>query len=58
VTDSTKYEPYLRYYEAAPASVLTAALNNFTGFMESPGDPTQYLQSIQSTSKQYWASAK
>ncbi|MCU1526928.1 MAG: hypothetical protein JWP75_691 [Frondihabitans sp.] len=58
VTDSSKYTTYLRYYEAAPAPVLTAALNNFTGFMTNPGDPTKYLKSIQSTSAQYWASNK
>jgi multiple sugar transport system substrate-binding protein len=58
VTDGSKYEAYLRYYEAAPAPVLTAALNNFTGFMTNPGDPTQYLQSIQAASKQYWDSNK
>lgn len=58
VTDASKYTTYLRYYEAAPAPVLTAALNNFTGFMTSPGDPTKYLQGIQSASSQYWASNK
>ncbi|WP_308466097.1 ABC transporter substrate-binding protein [Rathayibacter soli] len=58
VTDEAKFEAYLRYYEAAPAPVLTAALNNFTGFMTNPGDPTKYLQSIESTSAQYWASNK
>jgi multiple sugar transport system substrate-binding protein len=58
VTDPSKYVTYLRYYEAAPQPVLTAALNNFTGFMTSPGDPTKYLKSIQSTSSQYWASTK
>jgi multiple sugar transport system substrate-binding protein len=58
VTDPSKYTTYLRYYEAAPAPVLTAALNNFTGFMTNPGDPDKYLQSIQSTSAQYWASNK
>ncbi len=55
---SSKYEAYLRYYEAAPAPVLTAALNNFTGFMENPGDPTKYLQTIQAASAQYWATNK
>ena len=58
VTDPSKYTTYLRYYEAAPAPVLTAALNNFTGFMTNPGDPTKYLQSIQSASSQYWSSKK
>jgi multiple sugar transport system substrate-binding protein len=55
---SSKFETYLRYYEAAPAPVLTSALNNFTGFMTNPGDPTKYLESIQSASAQYWASNK
>jgi len=55
---SSSYEAYLRYYEAAPAPVLTSALNNFTGFMENPGDPTKYLQTIQTASAQYWASNK
>lgn len=55
---SSKYEAYLRYYEAAPAPVLTSALNNFTGFMENPGDPTKYLQTIQAASAAYWATNK
>lgn len=53
-----QYTTYLRYYEAAPLPILTAALNNFTGFMTNPGDPMKYLESIQSTAKQYWASNK
>lgn len=55
---SSQYEAYLRYYEAAPAQVLTSALNNFTGFMVNPGDPTKYLQTIQTASAAYWASNK
>lgn len=50
-----KYETYLRYYEATPTPVLTVALDQFTGFMVNPGDPTKYLQAIQKESQSYWA---
>jgi multiple sugar transport system substrate-binding protein len=53
---SDKYEFYLRFYEAAPAPILTSALDQFTGFMTNPGDPTPYLQGIQAVAKTYWAS--
>lgn len=50
-----KYEFYLRYYEAAPAPILTASLDQFTGFMTNPGDPMPFLEGIQSVADEYWA---
>ncbi|RUR01836.1 ABC transporter substrate-binding protein [Labedella endophytica] len=49
------YEFYLRWYEAAPAPILTASLDQFTGFMTNPGDPTPYLEGIQQVADEYWA---
>jgi multiple sugar transport system substrate-binding protein len=50
-----KYEFYLRYYEAVPAEILTASLDQFTGFMTNPGDPMPYLEGIQRVADEYWA---
>lgn len=58
LAQTDKYTFYLRYYEATPTPILTSALDQFTGFMTNPGDPTKYLQGIQATAKQYWASNK
>jgi multiple sugar transport system substrate-binding protein len=58
LSDTSKYEFYLRYFEATPTPILTAALDEFTGFMTNPGDPTKYLDGIQSVAKTYWASNK
>jgi multiple sugar transport system substrate-binding protein len=58
LADTSKFTFYLRYYEATPTPILTAALDQFTGFMTNPGDPTKYLQGIQSVAKTYWASNK
>jgi multiple sugar transport system substrate-binding protein len=55
LADTNKYETYLRYYEATPTPVLTTALDQFTGFMTNPGDPTKYLQGIQDEAASYWA---
>lgn len=49
------YEFYLRYYEAAPTPILTASLDQFTGFMTNPGDPMPYLEGIQRVAEDYWA---
>ncbi|BDZ49493.1 ABC transporter substrate-binding protein [Frondihabitans sucicola] len=53
-----KYETYLRYYEATPQVILTEALDEFTGFMTNPGDPTKYLEGIQKVADTYWKSNK
>ncbi|GAB3398821.1 extracellular solute-binding protein [Schumannella luteola] len=50
-----KYDFYLRYYEATPTPILTAALDQFTGFMTNPGDPEPYLKGIEQVAKKYWA---
>ena len=55
LADTNKYETYLRYYEATPTPILTTALDQFTGFMTNPGDPTKYLQGIQDEADSYWA---
>ena len=54
LSDTAKYDFYLRYYEATPTPVLTVALDQFTGFMTNPGDPTKYLEAIQKESESYW----
>lgn len=58
LSDTGKYDFYLRYYEATPTPILTAALDQFTGFMTNPGDPKKYLEGIESVAKTYWASQK
>lgn len=54
-SDTSKYEFYLRYYEATPTPILTAALDQFTGFMTNPGNPEPYLKGIDQVAKKYWA---
>jgi multiple sugar transport system substrate-binding protein len=46
---------YLRYYEAAPPPVLTAALDAFGAFMNDPGSYRQQLSNIQQAADQYWS---
>jgi len=58
LSDTNQYDFYLRYYEATPTPILTAALDQFTGFMTNPGDPEKYLQGIENVAKTYWASQK
>lgn len=58
LSNTGKYETYLRYYEATPQVILTEALGQFTGFMTNPGDPTKYLQGIQKVADTYWKSNK
>jgi multiple sugar transport system substrate-binding protein len=58
LSDTEAYDFYLRYYEATPTPILTAALDQFTGFMTNPGDPEKYLAGIESVAKSYWASQK
>jgi multiple sugar transport system substrate-binding protein len=55
LADTGRYDTYLRYYEATPTPILTTALDQFTGFMTNPGDPTKYLQGIQDEADSYWA---
>ena len=54
LSDTGAYQTYLRYYEATPTPILTVALDQFTGFMTNPGDPTPYLQAIQNEASSYW----
>jgi multiple sugar transport system substrate-binding protein len=49
------YQFYLRWYEAAPAPILTSSLDQFTGFMTNPGDPMPYLEGIEQVASEYWA---
>ncbi|PZF61170.1 carbohydrate ABC transporter substrate-binding protein [Curtobacterium sp. MCBD17_034] len=58
LSNTSKYETYLRYYEATPQQILTEALDQFTGFMTNPGDPKKYLSGIQQVAAQYWKSHK
>lgn len=51
-----KYTYYMRYYEATPTDIRTAALDQFTGFVTNPGDPTPYLEAIENVAETYWAS--
>lgn len=55
---SGNFEYYLRYYEAAPPPVLTAATDALTGFMTNPGDPVPVLEAIQEAADKYWAENK
>jgi multiple sugar transport system substrate-binding protein len=48
----------LRYFEAAPAPVLTAALSGFDGFLGKPGSYMKVLQEIQKTNADYWKTHK
>lgn len=58
LSDTAKYETYLRYYEATPQPILTEALDEFTGFMTNPGNPKPYLEGIQKEAESYWKSQK
>lgn len=44
-----------RYFEATPTPVLTAALDGFSAFVTSPGDPMPILETIQAEAEAYWA---
>ncbi|MEJ3745762.1 extracellular solute-binding protein [Actinomycetes bacterium KLBMP 9797] len=43
-----------RYFEAAPAPVLTAALDAFGAFMADPGSYRKQLENIQKAADEYW----
>ncbi|GAA2122430.1 ABC transporter substrate-binding protein [Actinomadura napierensis] len=47
-----------RYFEAAPAPVLTAALSGFDGFLSKPGSYMKVLQDIQKANEDYWKTHK
>jgi multiple sugar transport system substrate-binding protein len=51
-----QYNLLLRYFEAAPPPVLTAALDAFSAFMVSPGSYMKQLQTIQAAAQTYWSS--
>ncbi|MBO2450332.1 extracellular solute-binding protein [Actinomadura barringtoniae] len=48
----------LRYFEAAPAPVLTAALSGFDGFLNKPGTYKKVLEDIQKVADEYWKTHK
>jgi ABC-type glycerol-3-phosphate transport system substrate-binding protein len=48
----------LRYFEAAPAPVLTAALSGFDGFLSKPGSYMSVLKDIQKANEDYWKNHK
>lgn len=50
------YNLLLRYFEAAPPPVLTAALDAFGGFMVHPNTYMTQLQTIQAAAQTYWSS--
>jgi multiple sugar transport system substrate-binding protein len=52
---SGNYTLYERYFEAAPAPVLTAALDAFGAFVTDPSDPLTLLQNIQAEADAFWA---
>jgi multiple sugar transport system substrate-binding protein len=43
-----------RYFEAAPAPVLTAALDAFGAFMAKPDSYQKQLENIQKAADEYW----
>ncbi|WP_067814164.1 ABC transporter substrate-binding protein [Actinomadura kijaniata] len=51
---SDRYRLALRYFEAAPAPVLTAVLDGLSGFLVKPGTYMKVLQDIQKANDQYW----
>jgi multiple sugar transport system substrate-binding protein len=51
-----KYNLLLRYFEAAPPPVLTAALDAFSAFMVNPGSYMSQLHTIQQAAQTYWSS--
>lgn len=53
---SGQYNLLLRYFEAAPPPVLTAALDAFGAFMVHPNTYMSQLQTIQAAAKSYWSS--
>jgi ABC-type glycerol-3-phosphate transport system substrate-binding protein len=50
-----RYTLLLRYFEAAPAPVLTTALDAFAAFMVHPDTYLSVLQQIQASARSYWA---
>ncbi|WUH97144.1 extracellular solute-binding protein [Spirillospora sp. NBC_00431] len=48
----------LRYFEAAPAPVLTEALSGFDKFLNKPGSYMDVLKSIQKVNEDYWKNNK
>lgn len=52
------YTFYSRYYEAAPAPILTEALSQFGDFVTHPGDPKPFMEKIQAAADKYWKSQK
>lgn len=53
---SGQYDLLLRYFEAAPPPVLTAALDAFGAFVVHPDNYLQQLQTIQAAAQTYWSS--
>jgi multiple sugar transport system substrate-binding protein len=53
---SGQYNLLLRYFEAAPPPVLTAALDAFSAFMVHPDSYMAQLQTIQTAAQTYWSS--
>ncbi|WP_026875085.1 ABC transporter substrate-binding protein [Jiangella gansuensis] len=45
-----------RYFEATPVPVLSAALDGFSAFVSTPGDPMPILETIQAEADAYWSS--
>jgi multiple sugar transport system substrate-binding protein len=45
-----------RYFEAAPAPVLTAALDGFGAFMVDPSSYKKQLENIQKAADEHWKS--
>jgi multiple sugar transport system substrate-binding protein len=52
---TNNYQLIERYFEAAPAPVLTAALDGFGAFVVNPGDPIPILEMIQAEADAFWA---
>ncbi|TDD93596.1 carbohydrate ABC transporter substrate-binding protein [Actinomadura rubrisoli] len=55
---SDKNRLVLRYFEAAPAPVLTEALSGFDKFLNKPDTYMKVLQSIQKVNEEYWKTHK
>ncbi|MFG1998986.1 ABC transporter substrate-binding protein [Spirillospora sp. NPDC048911] len=51
---SGQYRLVQRYFEAAPAPVLTAALDGLSGFTVKPDTYMKVLETIQKANAQYW----
>ncbi|HEY3502415.1 MAG TPA: extracellular solute-binding protein [Actinocatenispora sp.] len=56
--NSSDTKLYLRYFEAAPPPVLTAALDAFGAFLADPASYQKQLQTIQQAADQYWSQHK